>query len=45
LIIYGIEISDQISERDIDIDFVVALHDNGKGDLSEEIPKEGVGCF
>jgi hypothetical protein len=39
LVIYSPEISDQISGLDVDADFVVALPDNGRGDLGEEIPK------
>lgn len=39
LVIYDPEISDQIDELEIDADFVVALPDNGRDDLSEEIPK------
>lgn len=30
-----------IDELEIDADFIVALPDNGRGDLSEEIPKGG----
>ena len=39
LVIYSPEISDQISTLEVDSDFVVALPDNGRGDLSEKILK------
>ena len=45
LVIYSPEISDQIDELEVDADFVVALPDNGRGDLSEEIPKGGYKVF
>lgn len=45
LVIYSPEISDQISGLDVDADFVVALPDNGRGDLSEEIPEGGHKVF
>jgi hypothetical protein len=43
--VYSPEISDQIDELEIDADFVVTLPDNGRGDLSEEIPKGGYRIF
>ena len=45
LVIYSPEISDQIDELEVDADFVVALPDNGRGDLNEEIPKGGYRVF
>jgi len=45
LVIYSPEISDQIDALEVDADFVVALPDNGRGDLSEEIPKGGYRVF
>lgn len=45
LAIYSVEMADKISELKVDADFVVALPDNGRGDLSEEIPKEGYRVF
>lgn len=45
LVIYGPEISDQIDELEVDADFVVCLPDNGRDDLSEEIPKGGYRVF
>ena len=33
--------ADKISALEVDADFVVALPDNGRGDLGEEIPKGG----
>jgi len=38
LVIYDGDIHDQIEELEIDADFVVCLPDNGRDDLSEEIP-------
>lgn len=45
LVIYSSEISDQIDELEVDADFVVCLPDNGRDDLSEEIPKGGYRVF
>ena len=45
LVIYSPEISDQIDELEVDADFVVCLPDNGRGDLSEEIPAGGYRVF
>ncbi|MDE3046205.1 MAG: hypothetical protein KGJ02_06135 [Verrucomicrobiota bacterium] len=41
LFVYSPEIYDQIDSFEIDADFVVALSDNGRGDLIEEVPKRG----
>lgn len=35
----------KISTLEVDADFVVALPDNGRGDLSKEIPKGGYKVF
>ena len=43
--IYSAEMADKISELEVDADFVVALPDNERGDLSEEIPKGGCKVF
>jgi hypothetical protein len=45
LVIYDAEIRDQIESLEVDADFVVALPDNGRRDLSEEIPKGGYKIF
>jgi hypothetical protein len=45
LVIYSAEMADKISELEVDADFVVALPDNGRGDLREEIPKGGYKVF
>ncbi len=45
LVIYSAEMADKISEIEVDADFVVALPYNGRGDLSEEIPKGGYKVF
>lgn len=45
LVIYDGDIHDQIETLEVDADFVVALPDNGRGDLSEEIPKGGYKIF
>jgi hypothetical protein len=45
LVIYSAEMTDKISELEVDADFVVALPDNGRGDLGEEIPKGGYKVF
>jgi|GEM_PF-5588348 hypothetical protein len=45
LVIYSPEISDQIDELEVAADFVVCLPDNGRDDLSEEIPKGGYRVF
>ncbi len=45
LVIYSEEMADKISELEVDADFVVALSDNERGDLSEEIPKGGYKVF
>jgi hypothetical protein len=45
LVVYSPEISDQIDELEIDADFVVALPDNGRDDLSEKIPAGGYRVF
>ena len=37
--------SDQISTLEVDADFVVALPDNRRGDLKEEIPEGGYKVF
>ncbi len=42
LVIYSAEMADKISALEVDADFVVALPDNGRGDLGEEIPKRRV---
>jgi hypothetical protein len=45
LVIYSEEMADKISALEVDADFVVALPDNGRGDLGEEIPKGGYKVF
>ena len=45
LVIYDADIHDQIESLEVDADFVVALPDNGRGDLTEEIPKGGYRVF
>lgn len=45
LVIYSAEMADIISELEVNADFVVALPDNGRGDLGEEIPKGGYRVF
>jgi hypothetical protein len=45
LVIYDADIHDQIVALDVDADFVVALPDNGRDDLREEIPKGGYRVF
>ncbi len=45
LVIYSAEMADKISALEVDADFVVALPDNGRGDLGEEIPKGGCKVF
>ncbi|MFI0435828.1 MAG: hypothetical protein ACH350_08935 [Parachlamydiaceae bacterium] len=45
LVIYSAEMADKISELEVDADFVVALPDNGRGDLGKEIPKGGYKVF
>lgn len=45
LVIYSAEMADKIYALEIDADFVVALPDNGRGDLGEEIPKGGYKVF
>ena len=45
LVIYSAEMADKISALEVDADFVVALPDNGRGDLGEEIPKGGYKVF
>ena len=45
LVIYSAEMADKISALEVDADFVVALPDNGRGDLCEEIPKGGYKVF
>lgn len=45
LVVYSPEIRDQIDSLEIDADFVVALPDNGRGDLMEEVPKGGYKVF
>ena len=45
LVIYDADIHDQIETLEVDADFVVCLPDNGRGDLSEEIPKRGYKIF
>ncbi|MEI8328681.1 MAG: hypothetical protein WCG14_01585 [Chlamydiia bacterium] len=45
LVIYDADIHDQIQTLEVDPDFVVALPDNGRGDLGEEIPKGGYKIF
>lgn len=45
LVIYSPEIADQIDEVEVDADFIVCLPDNGRDDLSEEIPKGGYRVF
>ncbi len=45
LVIYDADIPDQIGTLEVDADFVVALPDNGRGDLGEEIPKGGYKIF
>jgi hypothetical protein len=45
LVIYDGDIHDQIEALEVDADFVVALPDNGRGDLGEEIPKGGYKVF
>ncbi len=45
LVIYDGDIHDQIETLEVDADFVVALPDNGRGDLGEEIPKGGYKIF
>ena len=45
LVVYSPEIHDQIDLLEIDADFVVALPDNGRGDLMEEVPKGGYKVF
>jgi hypothetical protein len=45
LVIYSAEMADKISALEVDADFVVALPDNGRGDLGEEIPKGGYKLF
>jgi hypothetical protein len=45
LVIYSAEMADKISALEVDADFVVALPDNGRGDLGEEIPKEEYKVF
>jgi hypothetical protein len=39
------DIHDQIAALEVDADFVVALADNGRDDLGEEIPKGGFKIF
>jgi hypothetical protein len=36
---------DEVSALEVDADFVVALPDNGRGDIGEEIPKGGYKVF
>ncbi len=45
LVIYDGDIHDQIETLEVDADFVVALPDNRRGDLGEEIPKGGYKIF
>lgn len=45
LVVYSPEIQDQIDSLEVDADFVVALPDNGRGDLMEEVPKGGYKVF
>ena len=46
LVIYSPEMShDQVAALEVDADFVVALPDNGRGDIGEEIPKGGYKVF
>lgn len=45
LVIYDPAIADDISKLEVDADFVLALPDNGRGDLREEIPKGGYRVF
>jgi len=45
LVVYSPEIHDQIDSLEVDADFVVALPDNGRGDLIEEVPKGGYKVF
>ncbi len=45
LVVYSPEIHDQIDSLEIDADFVIALPDNGRGDLAEEVPQGGYKVF
>ena len=45
LVIYDGDIHDQIVALEVDADFVVALPDNGRDDIGEEIPKGGYKVF
>jgi hypothetical protein len=45
LVIYDGDIHDQIETLEVDADFVVCLPDNGRDDLSEEVPKGGYRIF